>query len=172
MKISLLKQKNFLLLMIGKLVSLIGSELQSFALSLYVLKITGSATQFAGVLSVTIIPKVILGPFIGVFVDWFDRKKIIVSLDMFNGIFIGIYAVMYLTSGKLSIGSIYILAITLSMVELVFQPAISTVIPSIMKKEEIPDANDINSSIMSIGSLLAPAVAGAIFGMFGLGVIL
>ncbi|HBA05094.1 MAG TPA: MFS transporter, partial [Clostridium sp.] len=61
MNFKLLKQKNFLLLMLGKLVSLVGSEMQGFALSLYVLKITGSAAKFASVLAITLVPKIIIG---------------------------------------------------------------------------------------------------------------
>jgi len=172
MNFKLLKQKDFLLLMLGKLVSLIGSEMQGFALSLYVLKITGSATIFASVLSITIIPKLVLGPIAGVLVDWFDRKKIIVYLDMLNGITIGIYAVLFIINGELSLGSIYVLSILLSFISLVFQPAIRTIIPSLVKKDDLVDANGINSIIMNIGSLIAPALAGILFGLYGLLVIL
>ncbi|MGH4124734.1 MAG: MFS transporter [Clostridium sp.] len=172
MKFKILKQKSFSLLMIGKLVSLIGSEMQGFALSLYVLKITGSAAKFASVLAITIIPKLILGPIAGVLVDWFDRKKIIVYLDMLTGILIGIYAMLFMINGSLSMGSIYVLSILLSFISLLFQPAISTIIPSIIKKEDLIDANGINSLIMSVGSLIAPAVAGVLFGIYGMLVIL
>lgn len=158
--------------MLGKLVSLLGSNIQSFALSLYVLKITGSAAQFAGILSIVILPDIILGPFAGVLVDWFDRKKIIVALDMFNGILIGIYAMIFLVNGKLSVLSIYALVVILSIVSLFFQPAITTVIPSIMKKDEIADANAVNSLILSLGQLAAPIISGALFGIFGLSMIL
>ncbi len=168
MNLELLKKKNFLLLMLGKIVSLIGSEMQGFALSLYVLKITGSATIFASVLSITIIPKLILGPIAGVLVDWFDRKKIIVYFDMLSGLTIGIYAILFMVNGVLSIGSIYVLSILLSLLSLIFQPAIRTIIPSIVKKEELVDANGINSIIMNIGSLMAPALAGILFGTYGL----
>jgi len=166
MNLELLKKKNFLLLMLGKIVSLIGSEMQGFALSLYVLKITGSATIFASVLSITIIPKLILGPIAGVLVDWFDRKKIIVYFDMLSGLTIGIYAILFMVNGVLSIGSIYVLSILLSLLSLIFQPAIRTIIPSIVKKEELVDANGINSIIMNIGSLMAPALAGILFGTY------
>lgn len=172
MKVSLFKERDFSLLMFGKLVSLIGSEMQSFALSLYILQITGSATQFAGILSVTMIPKIILGPFIGVLVDWFDRKKMIVYLDMFNGVLIGIYALMYSINGGLSVGSIYALAIILSLVSLVFQPAIATVVPTIVKKEDLVSANSLNMLILNLGCLIAPAIAGILFGSLGLKVIL
>lgn len=168
MKVSLLKDKNFTLLMLGKLVSLIGSDMQSFALSLYVLKITGSATKFASVLSLTIIPRLVLGPIAGVFTDWFDRKKIIVSFDFINGIVIGIYATIFYFTGELTMTSIYILVFLLAMTSLVFQPAISTVIPSIVKKENLVDANGINSMVMSVGSLIAPMLAGILMGIEGM----
>lgn len=172
MKFSLFKQKDFALLMLGKLVSLIGSEMQSFALSLYVLQITGSAAQFAGVLSVAIIPRILLGPFVGVFVDWLDRKKIIVFLDMFNGILIGIYAFMFFINGEISITSIYVLTLILSFVSIIFQPAISTVVPTIVKKDDLVNANSMNMLILNIGALFSPAIAGALYGFWGMQMIL
>lgn len=172
MNFKLLKQKDFMLLMLGKLVSLIGSDMQNFALSLYVLKITGSAAQFASVLAITLIPRLILGPLAGVLVDWLDRKKTIVYLDMVNGLMIGAYAAIYMINGSLSLSSIYIIAISLSLTSLLFQPAITTVIPSIVKKEELMDANGINTLIMNVGSLAAPMAAGILFGFYGLSIIL
>ena len=172
MRVSLLKERNFGLLMWGKLVSLVGTQMQNFALSLYVFKITGSASKFATVLMVTIIPQLILGPMAGVFVDWLDRKKIMVYLDMVNGILIGIYAILFYINGELSLGSIYIFAILLSLISVLFQPAISTVIPSIVKKEELVEANSINSLIMNVGNLISPMIAGALFGVYGLFTIL
>lgn len=172
MNIKLLKDKNFLLLMLGKLVSLIGSDMQNFALSLYVLKITGSATKFASVLSVTIIPKIILGPIAGVFTDWFDRKKIIVWFDLINSIVIGIYAIIFYYSGELSMSSIYILVFILAITSVIFQPAISTVIPSIVDKKNLVEANGINSMIISIGSLISPMIAGMLMSKYGIYAIL
>lgn len=172
MKVGLLKQKNLSLLMVGKLVSLIGTQMQNFALSLYVLKITGSGTKFASVLAVTLIPQLILGPFAGVFVDWFDRKKILVYLDLAAGLLVGGYGILYMANGGLSLGSIYVIAISLSIISLIFQPAIGTVIPSIVEKEELIDANGINSFVMSVGNLAAPLLAGVLFGFYGLFIIL
>ncbi|WP_010297375.1 MFS transporter [Clostridium senegalense] len=172
MNVKLFKKKDFLLLMLGKLVSLIGSEMQSFALSLYVLAITGSATKFASVVAITVIPKIILGPVAGVFADWFDRKKIIVCLDFINGIIIGIYAILFFINGELSMLSIYVLTIILATIELLFQPAISTVIPSIVQEEELVAANGVNSTIMNIGLLISPCIAGILFGIKGLQLVL
>lgn len=172
MNFRLLTKKDFSFLMLGKLISLLGTNMQSFALSLYVLKITGSGAQFASVLSIAIIPQVVLGPIAGVFVDWMDRKKILVYLDILAGIIVGAYAVVYMYSGSFSMTSIYTMVIFLSIISVLFQPAAATVIPVIMKREDLVDANGLNTFFLSIGNLLGPAIAGIIFPIYGLFVIL
>lgn len=172
MKISLLKKKDFSLLMFAKFASLIGTNVQDFAFSLYVLKITGSATKFASVLALSAIPQLVLGPFAGVFADWLDRKKIIVWLDVLSGIATGIFAVVFWMNGRLSMGSIYILVIALSLISTLYQPAIGTVIPSIVEKDDLMDANGLSSMILNVGNLMSPVLAAAIYGFFNLSVVL
>lgn len=168
MKFSLLKKKSFILLMTAKLVSLIGTQMQDFAVSLYVLKITGSALKFSSVLIVASIPSIVLGPFAGVLVDWFDRKKIIIYLDMAAGVIVGVYAAIYKINGRLTLGSIYILVILLALISLFYNPAISTMIPSILKKDELLDGNGTNSVVTNAGNLAAPALAGVLLSFYGL----
>ena len=94
MNLRLIRQKDFSLLIFGKLVSLVGSNMLQFALSLYVLAITGSATIFASMLSISILPRLLLSPIAGCLADWFDRKRTIVLLDFINSIIIGSFAVI------------------------------------------------------------------------------
>lgn len=168
MNIKLLKKRDLSLLMTGKLTSLLGSSMQSFALSLYVLKMTGSGTKFATALVISIIPQLIFGPIAGVFVDWFDRKKILIYLDLIAAIIVGIYAFMFIVNGRLTLGGVYSLVILLSFINVLFQPAVTTVIPVIMQREDLVDANGINSFFTSLGNLLSPAAAGVLFGVYGL----
>lgn len=168
MNIKLFKDKNFSLLMFGKITSLIGSSMQSFALSLFVLATTGSAAKFASILAVSLIPQLILGPIAGVFVDWFYRKKILIILDILSGAIVSFFAVIFFITGEMPIAYIYGLVIVLSLISTLFQPALQTVIPSIMKQEELVEANSINSLILAVGNLLAPAIAGVLYGGFGL----
>lgn len=172
MKVSLLKQKDFSLLMFARLVSLIGTQMQDFALSLYVLKVTGSATKFASVVAIALIPQIILAPFAGVFADWFDRKKIIIILDLISGIVVGLFAFIFFVQGGLSLPLVYALAIILAVLSALYQPAVGTVIPSIIKKDDLMDANGLSSMVISLGSLAAPIVAGVLFGAMGLFLIL
>ena len=168
MKFKLLKDKNFSLLMFGKITSLIGSNMQSFALSLFVLSTTGSATKFASILAVTLIPGLILSPISGVIVDWFYRKNILIFLDLASGIVVSIFAIIYFITGEMSLINIYILVILLSLISTLDNPTLQTIIPTITKKEELVEANALNSLLMAIGNVISPAIAAFIYGSFGL----
>lgn len=61
--------KNFILLILGQVTSLFGNYILRLALSMYVLELTGSATIFAGILSIAIIPTILLSPFGGILAD-------------------------------------------------------------------------------------------------------
>lgn len=168
----LLKRKDFRRLMVGKATSLMGSNMQQFALSLYVLSITGSATIFASILALSILPRLLLSPVAGVFGDWFDRKKTIVRLDLLNGCLIGLYALYYYLNGELSLLSIYVLVIVLEVTEIFFGSAMGAVIPSMIEKEKLFEANSIKSVIMNFGNIAAPLVASSLYGFFGIQIIL
>ncbi|HLS52897.1 MAG TPA: MFS transporter [Tissierellaceae bacterium] len=146
--------------------------MQQFALSLYVLAITGSATIFASMLSISILPRLLLSPIAGVFGDWFDRKRTIVVLDLINSFIIGSFALIYIVRGGLSLRMIYILVILLEITEIFFDSAMSAVLPSLVDKDELLEANSFNSLVMNIGNILSPVIASLLYGTFGMKVVL
>lgn len=172
MNYKLFKDKNFFLLMQGGFVSQVGTSMQNFALSLYVLTYYESATLFASILILSTVPRLILGPFAGVLVDWFDRKKIIVGFDFLSGVTISMMAILYYSLGELPLWSIYTVSIILSLISTLFQPAISTMIPTIMKKDDLVDANAIKNVYQTIASLISPLLAGFLMSFSVIGVIL
>lgn len=172
MKYTLLKNKDFSLLMLGKLISLLGSNMIQFAFSLYVLTMTGSALIFASMLSISILPRLLLSPIAGVFGDWFDRKKTIVLLDFMNGAFIAAYAAIFLIQGKIDLILIYVFVIVLEAIEIFFGAAMSAVVPSMVKKEELLAANSLQSLVLNFGQLFAPMIAALVYGFAGMLVVL
>jgi len=168
MKRALLQNKNVVLLLLGKAVSLLGSNMQQFALSLYVLAITGSATIFSTMLAISILPRILLTPFAGVFGDWFDRKKSIITLDFINAVLLGGYTFYFFTTGSLSIGSVYVLVIVLEITEIFFGSAMAAVLPSLVKKEELFDANSLKTMVVSIATMVAPMIAATLYGLLGI----
>lgn len=71
----------FLIIWSGQAVSLLGSQLVQFALIWYLTKTTGSATVLATASLVGILPMVFLGPIIGVLIDRWNRKQILIFSD-------------------------------------------------------------------------------------------
>ena len=72
---------NFTFLVFGQVSSLIGNYTLKFALSMYVLEQTGSASVFAGLLALALLPTILLSPFGGILADRANRRNIMVALD-------------------------------------------------------------------------------------------
>ncbi len=172
MNFKLFKDRNFLLLMQGKFVSQLGTNIQTFALSLYVLNMYDSATLFASILMIAFIPRILLSPIAGVFVDWFDRKKMIVILDVLSGIIVLSLAVLYYNQQILPLWSIYAITIVLALIGVLFGPAVSTVIPVIMEDDKLFEANTWDHMMMTIANILGPIIAGIFMSFFSIGVII
>jgi len=169
---NLFRNKNFMLLITGNFMSLIGSNIQQFVLSLYVLALTGSATLFASMLAISILPRILLSPVAGVFGDWFDKKKAIILLDVINAVVLAIFSLLFFLNGGLSIGLLYVLVIVLEITEIFFASSMSAVLPSVVKKDELMEANSLRSMIVNIGQLLSPIIGALIYGMAGLLIVL
>lgn len=73
--------RNFTLLLLGQIFSLLGNGALRFALSMYVLEKTGSAAVFGTLLAVSMIPTILLMPFGGVLADRVSRQKVMVGQD-------------------------------------------------------------------------------------------
>jgi len=170
MKKSLWTNKNFSILVIGQIISLFGSAIQRFALSLYLLDITGSASVFANILALSIVPIIVLAPFAGILADRTDRKWIMVLLDLISGVIITIYAfVLFRGNDKVFIvGTVMML---LSAISTLYQPAVTASIPSIVENEDLVSANGIVQQVNSLSSFLGPILAGVIYGFGGIKIV-
>jgi DHA3 family macrolide efflux protein-like MFS transporter len=73
--------RAFLILWVGQALSLFGSQLVQFALIWWLTSTTGSATILAIASLVGLLPQVVLGPFVGVLVDRWNRKRIMLVAD-------------------------------------------------------------------------------------------
>jgi MFS family permease len=172
LNLKLLKNRSFTIILISDFINVIGNGIQSFALALYVLTLTGSATKFASVCAVAIIPRIVIGPFAGVLVDWYDRKKMIVLLDLINGGIVLIFVVIFKQYGCLNLIQIYILTLGLAITSIFYNPAIGTVIPSVLSKEDLLEGNSLKAFIQNSGRLIAPTLAGMILSFTSLYIIM
>jgi len=75
------ENKNIFLFLWGKTVSMLGTSVYGFAISLYVLSITGSALNYAITIMINIVPMIIISPIAGVFADRLPKKLFIIGMD-------------------------------------------------------------------------------------------
>ena len=159
--------KNLNLLFISSFISILASFIQNTALSLYVLDLTKSSSQFAFVLSLGLIPRILISPFAGVLADWFHRKKLILTLNGLNTIIV-LLPVLIFRNGDYPLGAIYVVSILLSVLSSVYSPALSGVIRSITDKEKLPDVYAVKSFIDSTPALIGPLLGAALYGLLGI----
>ena len=76
--------RNFIFLILGQINSLFANTILRFVLSMYILELTGSASIFAGLLAVSMIPTILLSPFGGILADRANRRNIMVGLDFLS----------------------------------------------------------------------------------------
>lgn len=170
--LSVMKNRTVAILVIGKTISMLGSNIQQFALSLYVYITTGSATMFGIMLAISILPRLVFSPIAGVFGDWFDRKKMIVRLDFINALTLALFTGLFLMNQSLAIYQIFILIILLEITELFYESASAGIVPSIVQKEEIIHVKSLMSMTLNFARLLSPVMGAFLYGTFGLLIVL
>lgn len=166
MKRQVLFSRNFTLLIFGQVSSLIGNYTLKFALSMYVLEQTGSASIFAALLAASMLPTILLSPFGGILADRANRRNIMVALDTLSGISVLIAGVaLPLGNDILVIG---ILLVVLSVLAAFESPTVQACVPQMLSGENLLKGNSVVSQIQAIASLFTPFLGSLIYASFGL----
>ncbi len=162
-----MKNKNFIIIVLGQIISLFGNSIQRFSMSLYLLQFTGSTATFANILAISTIPYIIFAPIAGKLSDSVSKKKIMVYLDFFCAILIGGYAFVLLRE-KDSTLIIGVVMFMLSICYTLYGPAVTASIPQMVEEDKLTSANGIINQINSIVNFLGPILAGILYGLLGI----
>lgn len=158
--------KNFFLLWQGQLVSMLGDILYMIALDFWILDITGS-TGLMGLLSaLTMLPRIVLGPFAGVFVDKWNRRNIIVITDFIRGIvvtFVGIAGIF----GFIQVWMVFVVGVISGLCSAFFGPAVSSIKPELVHESKFVKANSVTSFATSGMDMIGSAIGGLIYMAIG-----
>jgi MFS family permease len=163
--------RNFFVIWIGQAVSILGSSMTGFALGVWIYQQTGSATSFALTLLFNMLPKALVAPFAGVLADRFDRRRIMIFADLGAGIATFAVALLFV-GGELSPWHIYLLTAVNASASAVQGPAFGAAITQLVPKAQFGRANGLLQLGQGIGQVIAPVLAGAFIGLFGLGSVL
>ena len=158
--------KNFILLVLGQVSSLFGNYILRLALSMYVLETTGSAAVFAGILSVSTIPTILLSHLGGILADRANRRNIMVALDTLTGVSVLCAAVVLSENHALMV--IGALLVALSVFGAFETPTVQACIPQMLTGDNIIRGNAVVNQVASISYLIAPLLGGILYAAFGL----
>jgi len=155
---SVFRNRSFTLLWIGQLISSMGSALTVLAASILVYRVTNSALSVGLMLIATSGPTVLIGLIAGVFVDRYDRKRIMLISDLLRALLI--FLIPFLI--PLNILWLYIIVALCSGITQFFDSAHASVLPEVATDEELSAANSL-MAISSVGSTMVGfAAAGLI----------
>ena len=159
--------RNFTLLILGQVSSLTGNYTLKFALSMYVLEQTGSASIFAGMLSAALLPTVLLSPFGGILADRANRKHIMVALDALSGL--SVLAVGLLLPLGRELWVIGALLVLLSVLAAFESPTVQACVPQMVSPQNLVQGNAVVSQVSAVTSLVTPFLGSLFYTAFGIG---
>ncbi|HAX72005.1 MAG TPA: MFS transporter [Firmicutes bacterium] len=165
----LFKNRNFLLLFNGALVSSIGDVLFNFAIGLYILDLTHSAFQLSLYGMVGSVTWLLISPLGGVWCDRIDRVKIIYITDLIRGITMLFCGFMMMSSHHPGIimTTLYLTAVIISINGSLFGPASQALIPMVVTKEDLIHANSLMSLMYNVKDVFGMLLAGVMFALVG-----
>ncbi len=162
----LLKTKDFALLFAGQAISQIGDSLNKVALLWFVYTLTGSALKMTVVGLLQTLPPLLFGPLIGVYLDRWPKKPVMIAVDLLRTVLILLIPLLY-ACDALTLGRLYLLVFVTAVVSTIFGPALASSIPLIVPRSQFTAANALLQSTTNVGLLVGPAVSGVGIALIG-----
>lgn len=151
----------------GQFLSVLGSAISSFGLSVWLFEKTGEATPFAISFLCAILPSLLLSPLAGSFADRKNRKKLIMLADSVDAL-LKVILVMLLFANKLQVWMVYPLMALSSTLGTFQSPAFSASIPMLVEENKLARANGMCQLSGAAQNMIAPVAAGALYPLLGL----
>ena len=161
---SLWRNRDFVLLWSGQLISTAGTQVTSLALPLLILAITHSPAQAGIVAACGSLPRFLLALPAGALVDRWDRKRVMIVCDSVQVVALASIPVA-LALGRLSMIQLYLVALSQGACSVFFWLARLAALPRVVPREQLPAAVAQNEVGESIVTLLSPPLGGVIFSL-------
>lgn len=157
----------FTIVWVGQVVSLLGSAMTAFALTIWAFEETGQATVLALVAFFSFGPTVLLSPIAGALVDRWNRRLVMMLSDMAAGMSTVAVLILFATD-QLEVWHLYVTGAFAGAFQAFQFPAYSAAVTMMLPKEQYARASGMLSLAQSASGVLAPAAAGALLGPVGI----
>ncbi|NTU74315.1 MFS transporter [Candidatus Roizmanbacteria bacterium] len=158
--------RDFRLLWVGQLISIVGSQMQTVAIGWHIYTLTHSPIAL-GLIGLTgTIPLVVISLLAGSFADRYDRKKVIYITQIFLLILTFILALSAQVNFAV-LPAIYLVVALGSIGNAFYTPAMAAYIPRTVREEHYPNAISLNFSMRQASYVAGSALAGFVIAYFG-----
>lgn len=162
-----LKNRDYLLLFLGSLVSNLGTHVFNFALSLYIYIVTDDNAFLAGLyLATGGLVYVALSPFGGAIVDRMDKVRVVYITDFIRGITVLLAGVALFADVTQTMLLVILFATTiiLGINGALFNPAASSLPPHILETEQLQQASSLSQGMFALYGIVGAAIGGLLYG--------
>ncbi|HYK93071.1 MAG TPA: MFS transporter [Thermoplasmata archaeon] len=162
----MLANRSFSLLWLGQLISQSGDFIFDVALLWLVLELTGSAVYTGATVAAELVPAVLIAPFAGVYIDRFDRKRVLEVAISVQGIVVaGLAALLALHA--LTFAIILVLVLVLNAAAQFPRATVPALLPRLVAREDLMAANSLYSFSTSSNQLVSLSLGGLVVAAFG-----
>jgi DHA3 family macrolide efflux protein-like MFS transporter len=164
-------KRKFLVIWTGQFISLLSSSAVNFAVIIWLSIETGSAEVLAYAAIAGLLPQALIGPFAGVFIDRWDRKKTMIFADGFISICTIAMSLLFY-AGHFELIYIYLLLGLRSAGSAFHMPAMQASVPLLAPESQLLRIAGINQIIQSVSNIAGPALGAFAIGLLDIGHVL
>lgn len=161
---TLWRNRDYMLLWSGQMVSSIGTQASTLAFPLLILAVTRSPAQAGFASALRAVPYVIFSLPAGALIDRWNRKLVMLLCDAGRAIALGSIPVA-LALGRLTVAQLYIVSVVEGSLFVFFNIAEAACLPRVVAKAQLPAATAQNQATEGVSSLIGPPIGGALFGL-------
>ena len=160
-------KKTITFFMTGQIISLFGSMLVQYGITWYITLKTQSGLMMTLSILCGFIPSLLLAPFAGVWVDRFNRKKLIIIADAMIALVTLMTAIIFLL-GYQAIWLLLVISVFRSLGNAVHSPSVGAVYPQIVPKDKLMKVQGLNQGIQSAMMIVTPVMAATLLAIWPL----
>jgi MFS family permease len=143
-------------------ISDIGDGLTNLTLLIVVLRLTGSTAALAAMAIALAVPAIVVGPIAGVFVDRWDRRRVMLASDLIRAVLV--LGFIFVASTD-TLWLMYLIAVAHATIGTFFTPARMALVPRIVPANGLMAANSLNQLTRVLAGVVGSAVAGVLIGV-------